>query len=260
MLQVPILGPTVLSRRYGREASNVIQAMAIKPSTIRGGLIDTLARSLFSTGVFALSDLLYVLCAHDAGAAWLNWIDPLLNPAIPTNSPTFLADNGYQGDAVSASIATGRRMNALAQYKQNSASVTVAVTGPAVASDRWCGPDSGTTTLFMGLGAGLDYGARLNSTAGGTAAGVNGKGVYTINRNNSANFQMYKDGVQVFSATVASTAPTTASLLLLASNGVFGTGPQAYGRFGAALTPAQIAAEAAAVKAFINGCNPGLLP
>ncbi|HZW07965.1 MAG TPA: hypothetical protein VFF65_12655 [Phycisphaerales bacterium] len=244
--------------RFLPQTQALVAAMTTPPTDERAELIDEFNRSM--AAISQASDWLFMLCAHAEQASLLDWTNPS-RVLTPVNAPVFDADEGYTGDAVGAYLTTSRLMSSLTKYQRNSASATVAVVGASpVASDRWLGPDGGSTTIFMGLSAGSEYSARLNSNSGGTAAAVNGKGVYTINRNNSSDFQMYKDGVQVASVTTASVILIAANLILLSANGIYGVGPQAYGRVGSALTPTQIAAEAAAVKTFINGCNPGLLP
>jgi hypothetical protein len=78
-------------------AEALIGAMAVKPTRLRQGLIDKLVRDLREIGVWARMDCLYVLAAHDAQAAHLNWKGSGFGLA-ESNGPSFTADLGYVGD------------------------------------------------------------------------------------------------------------------------------------------------------------------
>lgn len=89
------------------ETQTIIEAMSVVPARKRTFLIDDLVTALKVAGVWSKLDILYLMAAHDAQAARLNWIDPTKYALVAHNSPPFTANSGYAGDGVAAYLATG---------------------------------------------------------------------------------------------------------------------------------------------------------
>lgn len=87
------------------EAQALMARMSVAPSALRARAIASLVGSLKAAGLWAKLDLLYILAAHDAQAARLNWVgDHYTLTAV--NSPSFVTDRGY-ASGTSAYLATG---------------------------------------------------------------------------------------------------------------------------------------------------------
>ncbi len=90
----------------GAQAAALIARMSPAASAPRSGQIFTLVAALVAAGVWQKLDALYLLAAHSAQAARLNWIADQYN-LTAVNSPTFTADRGYQGNGTSSYLDTG---------------------------------------------------------------------------------------------------------------------------------------------------------
>lgn len=87
------------------ETDALVARMAVPPSAERKKLIDDLILELKSWGIWPKLDLFYVMAAHDAQAARLNWASASFD-LTPNGAPAFLADRGYSG-GTNAYLATG---------------------------------------------------------------------------------------------------------------------------------------------------------
>lgn len=94
-------------RAYAFEAESLalFARFTTPPTELRKRQYDQLIRRLKRAGVWSKLDALYILAAADAQAAQRNLKQDAFN-LTPTNSPTFTADRGYQGDGVSAHLLT----------------------------------------------------------------------------------------------------------------------------------------------------------
>jgi hypothetical protein len=94
---------------YIQQFATVYNAFGTKPSETIAGYMDTMVRSLVTYGYWARMDLLYITANNTASNANINWINPgtfdLTDPA--STNPTFIAYEGYQGDATSDYLTTG---------------------------------------------------------------------------------------------------------------------------------------------------------
>lgn len=78
------------------EAEALVARMNSAPDDARKGAIDDLAGALKAAGVWAKTDVLFVLAAHDAQAALLNWISTS-HDAAANGAAAFTVDRGYAG-------------------------------------------------------------------------------------------------------------------------------------------------------------------
>jgi len=100
-------------------ADALIAAMSPAPDGTREGHIRTCVGSLVSAGVWSLIDVLWVMAAHDAQAAGLNWKDPANFTLALVNAPTFTTDGGYSGDGSTSYLTTGWVPGTNGSYSQN---------------------------------------------------------------------------------------------------------------------------------------------
>jgi hypothetical protein len=101
-------GPAVAAS-YDADAQAYFDAIVTNgggdPDSTRKTLIDGLVTGLKSDSIWSKITALYLFAAHDSVAARVNLKTPA-TLASAVNSPTFTADRGYTGDAVSAYVDT----------------------------------------------------------------------------------------------------------------------------------------------------------
>lgn len=234
------------------QTTALVLAMTNSPSEARLNTINQFMLALVNAGVFANADLLYAMAAADAQAAGLNWVAPAQFALNPVSSPLFAADIGYAGTATGY-LNTGLDVLAAAHFKQTSSSMSWyrATGGLSAAADtgisvpllnvQATGPSGSPAVISARLGA-----ATLSTT---NASGTD-PSLYCVSRSGST-MKFYQNGVLIGSVAIANQALHTATLLLLFVSGVPSTIPLSYGRFGAAMTDQQAAAEYAGLAAYL---------
>lgn len=200
---------------YDAATVSLLAAFSVDPTSGRKSAINQLITSLKSAGIWAKLDALYLLAAHDAQAARVNWKNPgTFNLSVGGGSPTFTTDSNYSFDGVDDFLDTNfNPATAGGAYAQNSASFGVwsGTSGQAFGSCAgWFDGTDGTTILTR---SGSDtVGVRVNqaSTAGSSGA-TDGRGLFVANRSGSTSMQVYRNGS---SLTLDQGLPTQASSAL----------------------------------------------
>lgn len=88
---------------------------------------NALYKALSDAGILAKLDLLYIWATDgDSDYSLINWINPTGTKATAVNSPTFTANQGWEGDGTSAYIETGVTISTgLTNQTLNDASIGV---------------------------------------------------------------------------------------------------------------------------------------
>jgi len=149
--------PEVAARRSGGNdpaTDALLGRMSVAPGEARAGAIDALVRALKAAGVWAKLDALYLLAAHDAQAARLNWVGSSFTLAA-VNSPGFTADRGYAGDGATSYLDSGFTDGSSGGFRQDDGHRGV-----------WCG-----TNAIGGFDIGTQR-ARIMANAGSSTARV----------------------------------------------------------------------------------------
>ncbi len=259
--------PEVAGRaRVQRDAATLALTarMTVAPSEARVALIDGLVRALKDAGVWAKLDLLYLLAAHDAQAARLNWVSSGFALSA-VGAPVFTTDRGYAGDGAAAYLDTGwsPRTQALA-YALNSGSMGCWLNGGTDSADNAAvamGVSMTPGAIVVPRGSAGQMRGRLNASATVSATGGLGTtrlGFTALSRTDGATTGFYRDGA--LDSVIASTAT------LLPANSVFLGGADASGvlgtpvdnRFaaafaGAGLSAGEMATLFAALSAYLAG-------
>jgi len=183
----------------------IVAAMVVKPSGARIIQINNLVEALIFSGVWPKLGVLYVFAAHTAQAALINWINPSGTAALATNSPTFVVDRGFSGDAVSAYIDTQIPWNTVPGMSLNDAHFGVYARGLAATSNLAGLVASAGVSIVRAasqLQTALNTGATSTTAdAWATAAGTH----VVLSRNSAPNYERYIEGVAQTTAAVAST-------------------------------------------------------
>lgn len=237
------------------ETAALVQAMTIHPGAERLGRIDALITALKVAGVWSRLDCLYVMAAHDAQAAQLNWKSPGVFRLTPVNSPVFTADRGYAGDGATAYLDSG--YNAMLEGAQsarddNHAGIWVQSSSGASASTEFGNPRNRISAHTV---SGLSTRSSANSSGAATPVAT-ALGHSAFVRTTGPTYDDYRNGALLSPQSVASASPTTDRFLLLARDGG-GTPAELSARrlaaahWGASLTGLQMTALYAALQGYL---------
>lgn len=248
---------------YSAEAKALFARMSVEPAATRKGQIDTLIRRLKIAGLWTKFDILYLLAAHDAQAARLNWIADAHN-LTAVSSPTFTEDRGYAGNGSTSYLDTGWAPSTGPNFTLNSASLGVYVNagtddGAATRVAAGCIssgagaiviPRSQTTNKLRGR---INASASVDST--GSAATI--LGLSCLTRTDASNVNLYRNGALDSTVSSASASMPAIALAILANNNAgvianFSDARVAFAFAGAGLSAADIAAINTLVLAYLT--------
>jgi hypothetical protein len=197
--------------------------MGTEPDDTRKGIIDTLISDLKTAGIWAKLDVLWVLAAHDAQAARLNWKAPASFALTAVNSPTFTTDRGYAGNGSTSYLTTGwdPATNG-SQWTQNNAEIAFWSRTSTVFNGNVVGSESSASVGLNGRFTGDLIGYRVNAALfSGIGTSTDGSGFFSAARTGASASQGYKSGSAVGSA--ASAASGALSSVDIAIGRVNGT-------------------------------------
>lgn len=229
-------------------SKRLFDAMTVKPLSIRASLIKQTVDRLQAAGVWDKLDVFYVLAAHTAQAAGLNWIDPGKYAATVNGTMTFAANAGYTGDGSTGYLDTGFIPDTHAT-KATSASAEI---GARI------GTITNSTALDFGDNAG-NSGIRVRSAS--EFAKING--VTPLNadvgsspallaaRIHAGNMLYVYNGVMASPAAATSLGLPTGSLRIGAGNATFSDRQIQYAFFGSALSSEENAAIYAIMEEYL---------
>jgi hypothetical protein len=114
-----------LTPDYDADADTLFAAMAVQPDDARKLAISNLIVGLKAAGLWNKIVAFYILYAHDAQAARLNWKDPALYALSIIGTPVFAANDNYRGATGANGLLSGfiPSSHGGTIYQQNSASV-----------------------------------------------------------------------------------------------------------------------------------------
>jgi hypothetical protein len=193
---------------YLAETDALIARMSVAPSTARKDAIDRYIRKL-KLGAISGNDIwakiagLYLLAAHDAQAARLNW-KAASNDLTLVGTPTFVANSHITGN--NTNYLQGPAPNAIGSpYTQNSAFLA-AHTGRVGFNVIRRIAGGSPTLLSRTL-------SRVNGNGGTDATGAQGS-FFLANRSDSANVSTYWDAALQRTQAITSTTLDTAALVI----------------------------------------------
>lgn len=190
------------------------------PDATRQGHINTLIKALKDAGIWTKCDRIYVLAAHEASAARLNWKTPGTDTlGLSVTEPTFTVDTGYTGNGTSTQLTTAAALNALTQYIQDSAhqsvwSLTVGQSNGASAG----GSGSTNLVLYPRTTTNLQQ-MRVNTTTRTDTASTDGTGFWIVNRADSTTQKSFRNGADFGSGAATSGTPPATNWAILQCGG-----------------------------------------
>jgi hypothetical protein len=258
------LGASLMSGGFEAEAAKLFARFTTAPTGARKTLINNLIRSLKQAGIWSKLDAFYVMAAADAQAAQRNWIADAYN-LTPTNSPTFTADQGYQGNGTSSYLATGFTPSSAPSPKlvQNSASLGVwsrtNIAENAVdIGAKGSNPGTQDSTIMI-RNSSNQFLNRLNIIAGGgySPANASSVGLFVAVRPDASNLIDYVNGAVIGTGAVASAVVATIefNIGVRNDNGTFNaysTKQYAAALIGSSLSAAENSALYAALNTYLT--------
>lgn len=224
----------IRSYAYDPATDALCAAMTSAPSTDRRLLIDGTVRRLKTSGLWDALEIFYVLAAHDAQAARLNWAAPTTYALTATNSPTFTADRGYTGNGSNTSLDSSYvpTINAV-KYAQNSAAIFVWSLSNTRANNSI---DVGFGSSTQPSGSKFAYINTWNGTVDNTSHAIhnaninafspgNASGFFVLSRTVSTDYGVYRNGVSYGTQSTASIGLPDQPFYGLTGNVGFGNFP-----------------------------------
>lgn len=192
---------------YEAEAVTLFAAMSVQPDSTRKNLINSTITTLKSAGIWNRLNPFWMLAAHDAQAARLNWKNPSTFALTAVNSPTFTTDRGYAGNGSTSYLNTGwdPSNNGGGIYTQNDAHIAVwNRTSRAINTSCALGQvtTGGAINMFLRYTGGLVF-TRVNESTSSGLAVAGSNGLTLGDRTDSTTVTIYKDGVSLGNPTTA---------------------------------------------------------
>lgn len=201
------------------ETTALLARMSVQPSSGRKSIINNLIGSLKTAGLWTKLDFLYLIAAHDAQAARLNWKAAAYDITL-SGTPTFLTDRHYATDGSTNYLTTNYQPSSNgAQWTLNSAQLSVWVRD-ATTTSSGSGFSNSSNDTTVNPNNGSQYVGRVNGSAALSLSGATTSvGLTGFDRPDASNLTGYRNGASLGSGAAASTA-LTAGVLRLGSNSV----------------------------------------
>lgn len=242
---------------YDAAATALFARMTVQPNSARKTLINNLIVALKACGAWSQLDMLYIIAAHDAQAARLNWIGTSAGQGqdlTVSGSPVFTADHGYLGDGISALLNTGILQSGLTKFLQNSCSWGLGNRNEVVpSSNQWFfGCTSSGTVNGFNASSGSSSGVRVSATISVARTDASKVGRYYGTRTDSANATAYKNGVSLGTFAQTSAAPNAANTTILSTASNPSTAEATFFFMGAYFDATTIAAIDSAISTYLT--------
>lgn len=205
----------------------ILDAFTVPASDARATTIDRLVFNLEEAGIWAKLDAFWMMAAHDAAAALVNWKNPGTHDLTLHGGtvPTFTTDGYYETNGTNGYIDTNfNPATAGGNYTQNAAMfglVSDSTAGVDNSAAGWHDGTDGVTIRPRGAANNL-FSARVNSASSYSSATVTtARGSFIATRSNATTVQNYVNGsLHGVAGTVASTALNSANLRIGAATAV----------------------------------------
>ena len=262
----------VAEAAFNAEYQAVYDAMTSKPIQAIAIAQNTMVATLISAGVWAKLDAFYLFAQHTnaASEALINWLNPGTYDATAVSSPAFVALEGFTGDGSLDYINTNLNPGDGGTYKYLLDDSSGGVYSRSdVQEDAYefgarDGANRGVTMALYFTGGSFLY-SYANSDNPGNYVNSDSLGMYVTSRNNSADFQVYKNSVEIIDETETSILIPNYDIYALGQNNagsllVPSTKQLSCLHLGGSLTPTEITALTNAVEAYMDSNGKGVIP
>jgi hypothetical protein len=195
------------------------------PSASQQILQNQLVLDLKAGGIWDDADWIRV-AANDGGSqfATINWKNPNSYQAILVNSPSFLANNGFQSNGTSSYVNENWAPSDGVNFQLNDASefiwMNTNLNGVAAAFLYGSGDSAGTNASILEKNSSTQIYPRINASSSGFLDNANNPtiGLYGVHRANSTACAYSKNGVVLSNFSTTSTSRTSQKSYTLARN------------------------------------------
>jgi hypothetical protein len=188
---------------YCAEAVAFFNRLSTSPTQARAKQYDVMIRALVNAGVWAKMDVLYMLAAADRTTAKINLITNAYN-CTETNTPTFTADSGFNGDGSTSKLDTNWNPSTQATtFLLNSNHMGAWVTSTNTGASRTAG---NTNASLLHRGASGSSSIKDNAASATFLTTVAAGGHILQTRADGSNQIPYNNGVAQAAGSVASSS------------------------------------------------------
>lgn len=247
---------TLAAHALRAETTALLARMSVQPAAARAAAYDRLIRDLIAAGVWSRLDALYVLAAHDAQAARLNWRAAAFDATV-VGTMIFTAQRGYQGDGSTGYLSTGFNPTTAPSPKfiQNDAHMGLWSLTDGVFPAHDMGGGNSSAAMLATTG---NFQTRGNSGLASGASSAGGTGHLSWTRSDASQVFRYRNGAAASTAAVASLAPSNYVFRLggyITSTASFSTRQIAAAHWGSALDATQTEALYNALRRYLTGAG-----
>jgi hypothetical protein len=235
-------------------STRIFAAFTTPPTPARQTLIQNAVASLMTAGVWDKLDRLYMFAAADSQAALINWKQPGTGDATLVNAPAFVADRGFTGGSTKYINCNFNSTIGSPNITANSACLFGrALTDVKEVNCMWGNTATNTTGMHPHYTDDTALGRVFQTTANASVACTNAVAFWSTNRSGASAEQMYKDGSQVATVSVASLGLITQYVVLTNAPNLYWTGQIGSHGIGASLNATEQLALYNAERAYMTG-------
>lgn len=231
----------IIGGNYLPESQRLFNAMATAgalPVAARRTVINTLIDGLIDAGVWTELSRLHVLAAHASAAALIDWKNPTGTGLTVGGSPTFTANRGYTGNGTDGYLGFGANVSAL--MAQDDCHAGAWQLNETAESSSILAQISGTARfLIQPRTAAGNFATRLMAASTQNVVVASSIGHSLTSRDNSADYDQYRDGALLATPVVASDGLPAVEMTGLRQTTVYSTAEVAILHCGSALTSTQ---------------------
>lgn len=195
-------GFNYISTKWIKEAEDLFRAMDVKPNTTRKRLINYTIQELINNELWDKQDTIWAMAAHDRQAAKLNWKYPYKFTLTEVSSPSYSIDRGFSFDGATQFLKTGYSpASSSNNYSLNNNSFGIySLTDINGASYIDMGSFNGSTSrgAHINLRNSNSFSSRNNGSAIGSTSNANSIGMFSSNRQNNTNIELWKNGIMLY--------------------------------------------------------------
>jgi hypothetical protein len=239
--------------------SSAVVAAGANVSGTQLNNVSTLIRGLKADGVWSSLDRLWLFAAENSTQARRDLVARAV--ATPQNSPTFTANRGYAGDALSAYIDTGfNPASGSPHYARDSANFGAwqYLAPTAVGGCGYLGTDSVNNGVYFNTGSNVPAGVNTN-TGSPMISALPGAASYLVEAERTASTAqaIYQNAVSVATKNDASVAVVSRNFFALAVNSgsgavLFSDGGISAAFIGSSLSASQRAARYRVLRTYMT--------
>ena len=214
----PLTLPAARKGLMSTEVGALMNALAAGTPRKKTAAIDDFVETLRDDGWLAKLDGLHLGTISELVGVNVNLAQPGLYTLVPSGTVAFTPWIGPGGGG-EVGYYDAVYTNGLGKFQTNNNSMGVIVDAASDGTAYVCGNSAFSIVPRSNSTSGYFY-VRNGTTTSDNVAGPLGAGLYSMDRNNSANFDMLHNGEVKATKTRATATPTTASFNLLRQNGL----------------------------------------